>query len=384
MYGLKQVRAYGAAILEVLREQPLRTPEVAAKLLLARLRHGYGPKTFFLYDLHNRPVVSWAGYFPYDNKVAPLLRVINRVDGYRRFTEDKLLATEVLQEAGVAVPPILLVIGRDVVEYPVRSGVPVLNSVVDIESYLQDPSCPDWLFSKPVGGQAGAGAIVAQRAEGFWRVDDVVLSPGAFADRLLKESDGAFGRMLQARLSNHPDIAALTGNTGLSTLRIMVARERQQVRCVCAVQKLIGQNAQTDNFSGGVSGNLVAPVDLNSGTLGKCIGRKQGNRFLVSRFPHHPFSGASVEGARLPFWDDALDVARRAARAFTHQPFLGFDLAFTDQGPMILEANSTWSWALSQAAIERGGRSMLLESLQDLDITGEELAEVHRILEQGL
>ena len=42
-------------------------------------------------------------------------------------------------------------------------------------------------------------------------------------------------------------------------------------------------------------------------------------------------------------WDEALSLVRRAARAFPDLLTLGWDVGFTDEGPIVLEANPHWA-----------------------------------------
>jgi len=46
---------------------------------------------------------------------------------------------------------------------------------------------------------------------------------------------------------------------------------------------------------------------------------------------------------RLPEWDVALTYAKAAHRACSNFAFIAWDVALTDQGPLLLEGNETWS-----------------------------------------
>jgi hypothetical protein len=61
----------------------------------------------------------------------------------------------------------------------------------------------------------------------------------------------------------------------------------------------------------------------------------------VSTVPRLP-GGARVEGVRLPDWQAARQMVRSAAPAFLPLRTLGWDVALTPAGPVVVEANTRW------------------------------------------
>jgi Sugar-transfer associated ATP-grasp len=58
----------------------------------------------------------------------------------------------------------------------------------------------------------------------------------------------------------------------------------------------------------------------------------------------HPDTGLSCVGITVPFWHESIELVRRAhAAAFRQFPFLGWDVALTKDGPILLETN--WGWS---------------------------------------
>jgi hypothetical protein len=64
---------------------------------------------------------------------------------------------------------------------------------------------------------------------------------------------------------------------------------------------------------------------------------------LDSPIAQHPDSGVSLVDRALPFWKESVELVRRAHReAFPRFALLGWDVALTAAGPLLLEANSGW------------------------------------------
>jgi Sugar-transfer associated ATP-grasp len=89
-----------------------------------------------------------------------------------------------------------------------------------------------------------------------------------------------------------------------------------------------------DNFH---AGGIAAQVDLDSGVVGRAtdLGLQRDTQW----FDDHPTTGARIAGRRIPMWQDVLDVARRAHRAFGDQIIVGWDVAVLEVGPQLIEGN---------------------------------------------
>ena len=69
---------------------------------------------------------------------------------------------------------------------------------------------------------------------------------------------------------------------------------------------------------------------------------------------HHPDTDAQITGAVLPIWQEALDLALNAQSLLKQVPLIGWDIAISNNGPLIIEANETPDLALMQYASGRG------------------------------
>lgn len=147
--------------------------------------------------------------------------------------------------------------------------------------------------------------------------------------------------LLQPALSNHRAIRPLAGR-GLATVRVVTCRSgAAEFAPLMAAFRMPTGPAAVDNFT---AGGLAASVSIASGILGAAIRKAAQGETLDC----HPDSGARITGTELPLWPAALDLCRRAHRAFPAFPFIGWDIVLTDAGPLLLEANLTWGAELVQ------------------------------------
>lgn len=93
-------------------------------------------------------------------------------------------------------------------------------------------------------------------------------------------------------------------------------------------------DATVDNFH---AGGLAAKVDIETGELGPAsdIGLHPNSKWHAN----HPLSGGQIAGRKLPFWQETIDLARRAHAATPGRAVIGWDIAILDDGPVIIEGN---------------------------------------------
>lgn len=140
--------------------------------------------------------------------------------------------------------------------------------------------------------------------------------------------------VIQPRLRNHPSVEPLS-NGSLCTLRVVTLRMPggpPGILPTCL--RMPTGNAAIDNFS---AGGLVCTV-RDGGVMGPARSKHIG----AGEFSRHPDTGAPIDGATLPFWRDAVALALRAHSKIDLLGSIGWDLALTPNGPLLLEANSRW------------------------------------------
>lgn len=205
-------------------------------------------------------------------------------------------------------------------------------------SILCDPAGRS-LIAKPIHGEGG---------DGF-----TALGPAADSnalEMLLSRLPSSPGRswIVQPLASSHPALADIVLKA-LPTVRIVTILNEAGIpetvsatfRCAAAPDALV------DNMK---AGGLIAPVDLARGELGlACLGYGGGNHAV------HPVTGGAVAGRLLPDWPAATDLAIRAhTRAFPEYALIGWDVALTGRGPILIEGNAKPGILMPQRAARHG------------------------------
>jgi hypothetical protein len=148
--------------------------------------------------------------------------------------------------------------------------------------------------------------------------------------------------IIQKRLFDDPALSELSGRRGLQTMRVTTLLQANgEVSILFYVMKILASNQESDNFSMGTSGNLIAFGDRDQGILRGAVTLHQCGSGM-SRVTSHPHTGAVFDGFRLPFWQEAMDLVKTGQEKFSMLPTLGWDIALTSEGPIIIEANSRW------------------------------------------
>lgn len=199
---------------------------------------------------------------------------------------------------------------------------------------------------KPEHGMQGDGIIVLVESgrDGGALVSGAALSVGELWARL--RAHGSDGRWrIERRVVPHPLLAGFRAGT-TPTVRLLTLRVDGGVVIHAATLKVPRGDSGVDNLA---RGNLVAAVDLETGRVGHAT---DGTGLPV--LDQHPDSAVPIRGMVVPHWQGVRRVACLGAALFDHWRAIGWDVAVTADGPVVLEANIKWCEKLLQLPVDRG------------------------------
>ena len=133
-------------------------------------------------------------------------------------------------------------------------------------------------------------------------------------------------------IRQHPVLNQLNPSS-VNTIRIASFLKDNEVEILAAVLKFgVGNDCITDNLS---LGGIGAQIDIPSGIV--C---SFGRDFNFHAYAHHPSTGTQILGLQIPYWDAAIDLVKEAHKRVPQCLFYGWDIAITETGVDIVEANS--------------------------------------------
>ncbi len=151
--------------------------------------------------------------------------------------------------------------------------------------------------------------------------------------------------IVQPVIRQHADLNRLFPKS-INTLRIDTFLEGGSYTHNAAVVRVGTGDLFVDNWD---KGAIAVGVELDTGRLMRTGWRK--NKFADQNgFDVHPDTGIRFDGYQLPFWSESKDLVCRAAETLQPMRSLGWDVAITDSGPILVEVNDVWGINLMQTA----------------------------------
>ncbi len=116
----------------------------------------------------------------------------------------------------------------------------------------------------------------------------------------------------------------------INTARIVTILKDNKPHIICAYFR-IGNGSFVDNFN---SGGMVAPIDIKTGIVTDKAIDKNKNLYEV-----HPITKSKIKNFCFPDWDKAITMCMEASKVVPQIAYIGWDVAFSNNGPLFVEAN---------------------------------------------
>jgi hypothetical protein len=158
--------------------------------------------------------------------------------------------------------------------------------------------------------------------------------------------------MVESYIKQHPEMQRLSPS-GVNTVRIFTLLDQQGDCQILGCRLRISVNSPVDNLA---AGNLAAPIDEDTGVVS---GPGVYSDITKPDEPVHPITGVPIEGFQVPFWEDTLEMVRKASLKHPQNRSVGWDIAITAHGPDLIEGNHDWCKLVWQLPVKQGLKPLL-------------------------
>ncbi len=314
---------------EVVKETDISLLQQLSEQFYYGLRHKIMPMDYYRYGLYSTKRQCWVTRLVLQHEVLPLSLNLGPTpinQQQRSIIDDKKVFADFCDKHQLATPPILALLHNE--------G----NKQQSNRSLSKEPGHS--IFVKPRHGARGEGCMLWQYrgANHYSQPNGIQLSWPEVASSLEQHSEFC-DFIMQPLLKNHSAIEDLSLNA-LSCIRLLTGLTPEgKIEAIAATFKMpLRQNQIISNHG------LNSPIDLQQGILGPAVRYRP----LTATFDQHPETEGQITGRILPHWPQALALALRAHKNLQSYVFLGWDLALTPAGPMLLEGNAGWDSLIVQ------------------------------------
>lgn len=137
--------------------------------------------------------------------------------------------------------------------------------------------------------------------------------------------------VVEGYLIQHPEMSRFSKNA-VNTLRIVSVFDGSSVDIIYAAFRMAGGEAVVDNLH---MNGVLALVDLETGTIMTDAIDWDGKAYET-----HPDTGEKIKGFAVPYWKEIKELICKAGSMIEGVGYVGWDVAVTKQGPVLVEGNT--------------------------------------------
>ena len=186
-------------------------------------------------------------------------------------------------------------------------------------------------------GEASGVFVARRQSDGGYYFDDTKLSSAS-----IKELFGGDEIFVEKEILQD-DSTRRYHPASCNTFRVLTYNNRVISACF-----RMGRGASfVDNYS---KGGLVANIDIETGKLSDYAVAGYDYKYYFE----HPDTGISFKDTVLPQWTTAKDLVERVCKVLPYYKSVGFDIACTKHGPVVVEINTGAEIIVNQMCVAKG------------------------------
>lgn len=228
----------------------------------------------------------------------------------------------------------------------------LVHTVADLKDLVSNPKVVDSILGNV------SGKLVFKVADGQCGAQVEIRDCEEFtSDSLIEYMKTTDYGLVEEFIIQHPYLNRLSPSA-VNTIRIITQLNQQGKVDILGCRFRISVNSPVDNMA---AGNLAAPIDEATGVVN---GPGVYSDITKADREYHPVTKVRIRGFKIPYWKQALDLAREAALLHPENRSIGWDIVITDKGPGLIEGNHDWCKLLWQLPVKKGMKYKLEKYLE--------------------
>lgn len=219
------------------------------------------------------------------------------------------------------------------------------KNIQEFEIFLKKNSR---FIAKPFDGACGNGVKIIDSEE-------------KSANDLIKKLNNDYkkGCVIEELIVQSHELAKFHPSS-VNTVRITTVLYRDRVDIIYPFFRTGRGNSIVDN---GGSGGIINAIDPSTGVI-YASADEMGIRYI-----EHPETHYQLIGYQMPYWNEAVELAKKLAQVMPDNHYCGWDLALTDaHGWVLQEANDRGEFIGFQLPTRKGFRKELMNILLELGV----------------
>ncbi len=205
----------------------------------------------------------------------------------------------------------------------------------------------DWIDLRQAGRE-GFAAFAEAHPVFFAKEPSNFGGYGVSRIRMSEEPDAGvlFDRLLEGKqflceeaVVQHIEMNRLAQKS-VNTIRVVTLAKDGQAHVMYALVRMGSGQTHVDNIS---SGGMYAPVGEDGVIFAPAFCDKTGEYYEV-----HPATGTKIVGFAIPMFAEAMEMVKRAATVVPGVRYVGWDVAISKDGPLLIEGNTIPSYDMCQ------------------------------------
>lgn len=216
------------------------------------------------------------------------------------------------------------------------NDIPILKNKEDIVSYITslfEKLEDDSIFIKPIDGRQGTDCFKLKRENLNSEANDNIFNT------IL---NGNF--VFQETIKQHDDINQIYSGS-INTIRIdTYTNDMREIHLLSASMRFGSSGNYVDNIS---AGGFFVPIDIETGKF-----KKYGMQLLEyggNLYTEHPDTNFTFLDFKIPYFNEIKEMVVQAS-SLAPNKLVGWDVAISKKGPVIIEGNHSYSLRMSEMA----------------------------------